>query len=85
MWKKIRIGDIMGRGKHHTGRPEAASPSADTIRCDVCGRDRDPAQVVWDEDDAVWICETCVAENESCGCSDTTCDDDGCSLSRGRG
>jgi len=38
--------------------------------CHVCGRELQTDVCIWQEDDAGMVCADCLAERESCGCSD---------------
>ena len=42
-----------------------------SLQCDMCGRDLEPAVSSWQEDDdGLILCHDCMAERDSCGCSD---------------
>ena len=38
--------------------------------CQVCGRELKTDISIWQEDDGGMVCSECLAERESCGCSD---------------
>lgn len=45
-----------------------ARSTEQTAICTVCGKEYCPAELVWVN--AVLLCALCLAEKESCGCSD---------------
>lgn len=50
-------------------KSESPQPKAKELEiCTVCGKAYRPAELVWVHGDL--LCPLCLAENESCGCSD---------------
>ena len=62
----------MEDGKNQiAGQELTATREDDHLQCQVCGRPLQPDAGSWQEDDANGMCcPDCMAEIESCGCSD---------------
>lgn len=65
------------QGKHNANGNDIVN-SADAadfgkdhaIQCDLCGGVYDLVKLAWTEDGKFFCCPECLAEEESCGCSD---------------
>lgn len=48
----------------------AGDESGEGVPCENCGRPQEAARMAWDSRQGGWLCRECLAEIESCGCSD---------------